>query len=64
MSIGRLYDQQGVSSLCGPSVPRWPVHSQVLQRCRRAVDLAMKAFFRRVKAGETPGFRAFGPGVV
>jgi putative transposase len=32
------------------------VHSQVLQNVATRVDLAFKAFFRRVKAGETPGF--------
>ncbi len=32
------------------------VHSQVLQDVSVRVDLAFKAFFRRVKAGETPGF--------
>jgi putative transposase len=39
------------------------VHSQVLQNAQERVDLAYKAFFRRVKAGETPGFPRFrGPG--
>jgi putative transposase len=39
------------------------VHSQVLQNVQERVDLAYKAFFRRVKAGETPGFPRFrGPG--
>jgi putative transposase len=32
------------------------VHSQVLQNIARRVDLAFQAFFRRVKAGETPGY--------
>ncbi len=32
------------------------IHSQVLQNVATRVDLAFKAFFRRVKAGETPGF--------
>src|SRR5689334_938104 len=32
------------------------VHSQVLQDTLRRVDKAMKAFFRRVKSGEVPGF--------
>jgi len=32
------------------------VHSQVLQDVSVRVDLAFKAFFRRVKSGETPGF--------
>ncbi|MFL5666243.1 MAG: RNA-guided endonuclease InsQ/TnpB family protein [Ktedonobacteraceae bacterium] len=32
------------------------VHSQVLQNVAVRIDLAFKAFFRRCKAGETPGF--------
>jgi putative transposase len=44
--------------------PRWKkknaelgeVYSQVLQNVAVRVDLAFDAFFRRVKAGETPGF--------
>lgn len=35
------------------------VHSQVLQNVVMRVDLAFKAFFRRVKAGETPGYPRF-----
>ena len=35
------------------------VHSQVLQDVTMRLDLAMKAFFRRVKAGATPGFPRF-----
>ena len=35
------------------------VHSQVLQQAQERVDLAYKAFFRRVKAGDTPGFPRF-----
>ena len=39
------------------------VHSQVLQNVAVRVDLAFQAFFRRVKAGETPGYpRLKGPG--
>jgi len=34
-------------------------HSQVLQNVQERVDLAYKAFFRRVKAGEKPGFPRF-----
>ena len=34
-------------------------HSQVLQNAQERVDLAFKAFFRRVKAGETPGYPRF-----
>ena len=32
------------------------VHSQVLQDVVQRVDRAFQAFFRRVKAGETPGY--------
>ena len=40
------------------------VHSQVLQNIAVRVDLAFQAFFRRVKAGETPGYpRLKGRGV-
>lgn len=35
------------------------VHSQVLVNTQVRVDLAFKAFFRRVKAGETPGYPRF-----
>jgi putative transposase len=34
-------------------------HSQVLQNVAVRVDLAFKAFFRRVKAGEKPGYPRF-----
>jgi putative transposase len=35
------------------------VHSQVLQNVAVRLDLAFKAFFRRVKAGEDPGYPRF-----
>jgi putative transposase len=35
------------------------VHSQVLQNVQERVELAFKAFFRRVRAGETPGYPRF-----
>jgi len=35
------------------------VYSQVLQDAQERVDLAFKAFFRRVKAGEKPGYPRF-----
>lgn len=35
------------------------VHSQVLQNAQERVDLAFKAFFRRLKAGEKPGYPRF-----
>jgi putative transposase len=35
------------------------VHSQVLQNVQVRVDLAFKAFFRRLKAGDKPGYPRF-----
>lgn len=35
------------------------VHSQVFQNVAVRIDLAFKAFFRRTKAGETPGYPRF-----
>lgn len=35
------------------------VHSMVLQNVTMRVDLAFQAFFRRVKAGDTPGYPRF-----
>lgn len=37
------------------------IHSQVLQDTLRRVDKAFKAFFRRVKHGEKPGYPRFQP---
>ncbi len=37
------------------------VHSQVLQNVAVRIDLAFKAFFRRVKADEKPGYPRFRP---
>ena len=35
------------------------IHSQVLQNVAIRIDLAFQAFFRRVKAGRTPGYPRF-----
>lgn len=59
VSLG-VYDLQN-------AIPAWKkerpslasVHSLVLQNVNIRVDLAFKAFFRRVKVGETPGFPRF-----
>jgi putative transposase len=40
-----------------PELPQ--VYSQVLQEVCKRVDLAFQAFFRRVKAGEKPGYPRF-----
>jgi putative transposase len=55
-----LYDQQKtipVLKVERPSLGN--VHSQVLQNVAVRIDLAFKAFFRRVKAGEKPGYPRF-----
>lgn len=36
-------------------------HAQALQKAQERVDLAFKAFFRRVKAGQNPGYPRFKP---
>ncbi len=55
-SVGR-YDQQKMFPQWSKDFPEVKaVHSQVLQNVAVRVDLAFRAFFRRVKAGETPGF--------
>ena len=55
-----LYGQQetfGALKIQRPSLQG--AHSQVLQNVAVRIDLAFKAFFRRVKAGEKPGFPRF-----
>ena len=52
-----LYDQhKKLPFLKTDCPPLSDVHSQVLQNVGVRVDLAFKAFFRRCKAGEKPGF--------
>lgn len=56
----RLYDQHALLpdlKAKRPSLAR--VQSQVLQNVAVRIDLAFKAFFRRVKAGEEPGYPRF-----
>lgn len=64
------YEQRGESlsySQTAKLLPLWKtnqpelsrVHSQVLQNVMVRVDLAFQAFFRRVKAGEKPGYPRF-----
>ena len=64
------YTNRGYSLTCYDQIKRlslfrqtWEelqtVHSQVLQNVAVRVDLAFKAFFRRVKAGEEPGYPRF-----
>lgn len=56
----RYYDQATrLPTLKTERPPLAGVHSQVLQNVAVRIDLAFKAFFRRVKAGETPGYPRF-----
>ncbi|HEV8191731.1 MAG TPA: helix-turn-helix domain-containing protein, partial [Ktedonobacterales bacterium] len=53
----RYCDQAtGLPALKTERVSLVGVHSQVLQNVAVRTGLAFKAFFRRVKAGETPGY--------
>jgi putative transposase len=56
----RLYDQQPTLPLLKAARPALAnVQSQVLQNVAVRIDLAFQAFFRRVKAGEKPGYPRF-----
>jgi putative transposase len=55
-----LYQQQETFSILKQERPSLKsVHSQVLQNVAVRIDLAFKAFFRRCKAGEHPGYPRF-----
>jgi len=55
-----LYDQINSFAILKQARPSLKtVHSQILQNVAVRIDLAFKAFFRRVKAGETPGYPRF-----
>jgi len=55
-----LYEQQAtLPALKAERSAMKAVYSQVLQNVAVRIDLGMKAFFRRVKAGETPGYPRF-----
>jgi putative transposase len=55
-----LYDTHKLLTLWKREHPELKeVHSQVLQNVQERVDLAFKAFFRRVKAGHKPGYPRF-----
>jgi len=55
-----LYDTNKLLTSWKQSKPELTqVHSQVLQNAQARVDLALNAFFRRVKAGEKPGYPRF-----
>lgn len=56
----RLYDQHAMLPALKAERPSLAgVQSQVLQNVAVRIDLAFKAFFRRVEAGEAPGYPRF-----
>src|SRR5215831_6671858 len=53
----RLYDQEAMlPALKAERTALGQVNAQVLQNVAVRIDLAFQAFFRRVRAGETPGY--------
>jgi putative transposase len=55
-----LYDTNKMLTLWKRNHPElMGVYAQVLQNVQERVDLALKAFFRRVKVGEKPGYPRF-----
>jgi len=58
--ISRSYEDQAATLTLEKKEGKWQgVFSQVSQDVLRRVDKAFKAFFRRVKSGETPGYPRF-----
>ena len=56
----RLYDQQATLPELKSARPLLAqVNAQVLQNVAVRIDLAFQAFFRRCRAGETPGYPRF-----
>jgi putative transposase len=58
-SVSLFQQHERVPVLKGERPRLAAVHSQVLQNVAVRIDLAFKAFFRRVKAGQTPGYPRF-----
>jgi putative transposase len=56
----RYYDQAMTLPILKATRPSLAqVNAQALQNVAVRIDLAFKAFFRRMKAGETPGYPRF-----
>ncbi|RMF00155.1 MAG: transposase, partial [Alphaproteobacteria bacterium] len=59
VSVSR-WDQERALKRLRAELPEYKaVHSHVLQGVAKRLDLAFGSFFRRVKAGETPGYPRF-----
>jgi putative transposase len=59
VSVGYYQQKAELSGIKGAMPEYAEVHSQVLQDVVQRVDRVFQAFFRRVKAGETPGYPRF-----
>jgi putative transposase len=57
--ISRSYEDQAATLTLEKKEGKWQIFSQVSQDVLKRVDKAFKAFFRRVKAGEKPGYPRF-----
>jgi putative transposase len=58
-SIGKYAQLRQVKALKDSSPYAAPVHSHILQVVVQDLDKAFTAFFRRVRAGKTPGYPRF-----
>jgi putative transposase len=58
-TIGYNEQQNQLPVLKATAQPLADLYSQVAQECLRRLDKAYQAFFRRIKAGEKPGFPRF-----
>jgi len=58
-SVGKYAQLRKVKYLKATSPYAAPVHSHILQVVAQDLDKAFQAFFRRVQAGETPGYPRF-----
>jgi putative transposase len=57
--ISRSYEDQAATLTLEKKEGKWQIFSQVSQDVLKRVDKAFKAFFRRVNAGEKPGYPRF-----
>jgi putative transposase len=58
-TISKVEQLRKVKELRASNTTAGKVHSHVLQNVVQDLDKAFKAFFRRLKAGETPGYPRF-----
>jgi putative transposase len=59
LSVSRPQQEAELKDLCAEMPEYAAIHSHVLQDVLTRLDKSYQAFFRRIKAGETPGFPRF-----